>query len=58
MSDQKWKTLDTADTVRRRNRQHEQTTSAGVGGYAVPIGRPLRPAVPKAPKKSKKKKDK
>lgn len=54
MSDQKWKTLDTADTVRRRNRQHEQTTSAGVGGFAVPIGRPLRPAVPKKTPKKKK----
>ena len=51
MTDQKWKTLDIAETIRRRNKQHEQTTSAGVGGYEVPIGRPLRRQVPVPPYK-------
>lgn len=55
-----WETLDTERLIRKRRDQHEQTTSAGVGGYSVPLGAPLRPAVPvPTPKpKSKRKKSK
>jgi len=53
-----WDTLDTEKLLRKRQDQHEQTTSAGVGGYAVPLGgEPMRPAVP-APKPKPKKKSK
>lgn len=46
MSKQDWKPLDTSELLRRQREQQEQTTSAGVGGYEVPIGTPLRPPVP------------
>ena len=46
MGDQDWKPLDTSELLRRQREQHVQTTSAGVGGYEVPIGAPLRPPVP------------
>jgi hypothetical protein len=49
MADKDWKTLDTAEVVRRQRKQNEQTTSAGVGGYEVPIGQPLRRQVPVPP---------
>lgn len=43
----KWKTLDTADVVRRQRKQQEQTTSGNVGGFEVPLGgAPLRRQVP------------
>lgn len=54
-----WSTLDTEKLLRKRQDQHEQTTSAGVGGYAVPLGEPMRPAIPSPtsnPKLKKKKK--
>ena len=69
MSDQKWETLDIEKVLKKKQ---EQTTSANVGGFAVPLGpsrqglgRVLRPAVPKTPmppyktvkKKTEKKKD-
>ncbi len=59
MSDQEWKTLDTAKVIRKRDRQHdEQTTSANVGGFTVPLGgEPLRPTPPyKTVTKKKKRK--
>jgi hypothetical protein len=54
-----WSTLDTEKLLRTRQDQHEQTTSAGVGGYAVPLGEPMRPAIPEPkPKKKQKKQEK
>lgn len=35
-----WQTLDTQTLLQRR--QQEQTTSANVGAYPVPLGQPLR----------------
>lgn len=34
-----WETLDTEDLIRRRE---EQTTSANVGAYPVPLGAPSK----------------
>jgi hypothetical protein len=51
-----WSTLDTEKLLRTRQDQHEQTTSAGVGGYAVPLGEPIRPATPEPAQKPKSKK--
>ena len=36
-----WQTLDT-QTLLQRRQQQEQTTSANVGAYPVPLGQPLR----------------
>lgn len=36
-----WHTVDVSEILRRRQAQHEQTTSANVGAYAVPLGRPM-----------------
>jgi len=57
---EEWETLDTEKVLRRNREQHEQTTSAGVGGYETPLGEPLRPPIPpykpvKKPDKKKKK---
>ena len=41
-----WEDLDTEKLLRRQREQSEQTTSAGVGGYEVPLGAPLRPPIP------------
>ena len=41
-----WEDLDTEKLLRKQREQSEQTTSAGVGGYEVPLGAPLRPPVP------------
>lgn len=41
-----WEDLDTEKLLRKQREQQEQTTSAGVGGYEVPMGAPLRPPVP------------
>jgi len=54
MSSDAWKPLDVQDLLDRRRRQIEQTTSGNVGGFAVPLGAPLRPAVLDVPKKKKK----
>jgi hypothetical protein len=40
-----WKTLDTEQLLMRRDRQHEATTGANVGAFAVPLGTPLRSPV-------------
>lgn len=51
MSD--WKPLDTQKAVEKQRRQSESTTSAGVGGFAVPLGGgPLRPPMPTPPYKT------
>lgn len=39
-----WHTLDTQALLQRR--QQEQTTSANVGAYPVPLGHPLRRQMP------------
>lgn len=57
MSDQEWKPLDTTRVIDKQRKQHEQTTSANVGGFAVPLGEPLRPPVAKPKVAKKKKKD-
>lgn len=46
MGDKDWQPIDTAELLRRRQDQHEQTTSVGVGGYEKPLGEPLRPPIP------------
>lgn len=51
-----WDTLDTEKLLRKQREQHEQTTSGNVGGYAVPLGEPMRPAVPEPTSKPKTKK--
>lgn len=57
MSD--WKPLDTKKAIEKQRRQHESTTSAGVGGYTVPLGGgPLRPPAPVPPYKNVKPKKK
>lgn len=38
-----WQTLDTVETLRKRE---EQTTSANVGAYPVPLGQPMRNPFP------------
>lgn len=38
-----WQTLDTTALLQKRD---EQTTSAGVGAYPVPLGQPLRRQFP------------
>jgi|WetSurMetagenome_2_1015567.scaffolds.fasta_scaffold19125_2 hypothetical protein len=48
MGDQDWETLDTQELLRRQQQQQEETMSAGVGGFAVPIGKPMRRQVPVA----------
>jgi hypothetical protein len=53
-----WETLDTDNVLQRQRDQHEQTTSAGVGGYETPLGAPLRPVAPIPPYKSAKPKPK
>lgn len=50
-----WKPLDTKKAIEQQRRQHEGTTSAGAGGYAVPLGQPLRPPAPVPPYKTVKK---
>lgn len=49
--DKGWETLDTQEAVERQRRQQEQTTSANVGGFPVPIGQPLRRQAPIPPYK-------
>ncbi len=39
-----WQTIDTQTLLQRR--QQEQTTSANVGAYPVPLGQPLRRQMP------------
>lgn len=39
-----WQILDTQTLLQRR--QQEQTTSANVGAYPVPLGQPLRRQMP------------
>lgn len=39
-----WKTLDTKALLTKR--KVEQTTSGNAGGFAVPLGAPLRRAIP------------
>lgn len=53
-----WDTLDTEKLLRKQREQHEQTTSGNVGGYAVPLGEPMRPAAPAPAPKPKIKKRK
>lgn len=40
-----WTTLN-LEAIRRRLQQHEQTTSANVGGFAVPLGQPMKAVFP------------
>lgn len=40
-----WQTLDTQSLLQRRQQQ-EQTTSANVGAYPVPLGQPARNPFP------------
>lgn len=47
-----WKTLDTKQVVDASRKQVE-TTSASVGGYAVPLGPAMRPPLVKKPRKKK-----
>jgi hypothetical protein len=58
VNDQNWKPLDTKKALEAQKRQHEQTTTANVGAYPVPIGRPMRRAPIPAPAKPKKLLDK
>ena len=51
-----WDTLDTERVLKRQRQQQEQTTSSGVGGYPVPLGKPVRPPIPN-PTITKKKKE-
>jgi hypothetical protein len=46
MGDQSWETLNTEELLKRQQQQHEETMSTGVGGFAVPIGKPIRRQVP------------
>jgi hypothetical protein len=48
-----WKSLDTSKAIEdARKRREEATTSANVGGFAVPFGaQPLRPPKLKKPRK-------
>lgn len=49
-----WKPLNTSEVIKRRQAQIE-TTSASVGGFAVPLGSgPLKPIKPYEPLKIKK----
>lgn len=41
-----WQTPDIAAMLRRRQDQQEQTTSANVGAYPVPLGQPMRNPFP------------
>lgn len=41
-----WQTVDVQDLLRRRQAQQEQTTSANVGAYPVPLGQPMRNPFP------------
>jgi hypothetical protein len=41
-----WQTLDIEELLRRQQQQREETMSTGVGGFEVPIGKPLRRQVP------------
>lgn len=43
-----WEILDLVDLMERRDALREQTTSANVGAYPVPLGRPLRRKFPVA----------
>lgn len=43
MKNNGWQTLDTAEVLRKRE---EQTTSANVGAYPVPLGTPMRNPFP------------
>jgi hypothetical protein len=49
-----WKTLDVRKTLDRAKKQLEATTSANVGGFAVPLGSVLRPPVDDLKKRKKK----
>lgn len=50
-----WKPIDTQKVIDASRKQNESTTSAGVGGFAVPLGaEPMRPPLIKKPKKKRK----
>jgi len=52
MSSSKWETPNIEELFRRRDQQHEQTTSGNAGGYEAPLGAPLRAPGPTPPYKN------